>query len=390
MKKILSGILALTCSAGIICSAAAEDSSVIYGDINGNGVVDLTDLSFLSLYLLGDCSFTKDQLLAADVDGNGEVNIADLPHMKQYIMHDPAVLYLGPSKQDTKTRLSSGDFAAFYLPKMKDVKENTLFIASSAEELNSFGNGDAVQLLSEEGIDVKSSDFFKKNIILFFYPKAESDIIYTLDSIDFDSNSEVILNISKTEAVNSADDSRAAVITAILSKDYFNNDVVYTFTPEYHSKVIKTNENTVPISTVTIRTGSDPVKLDKNPVAITNADDFKKYSDLATVTNASNTGIDYLTEAIGDLPKDDPDFFNKNILILTTSTASSGNCDAYVKKVYIGEDKITVTLEQKTPKADTTVTSDMGAWLQVTTVPKNLVENSDLSNIVIETVYKEF
>ena len=390
MKKILSGILALTCCAGIICPAAAEDSTIIYGDINGNGVVDLTDLSYLSLYLLGDYSFSKDQLLAADVDGNGEVNIADLPRMKQYIMHDQSVLYLGPAKQDTKTRLSSGDFAAFYLPKLSDVKENTLFVAADFEELNKFGNGEAVQFLSDEGIDVKSSDFFKKNIIIFFYPKSEPDTVYTMDSLDFDSSNNIILNINKSEAVKSTDDSRAAVITTILSKDYFNDDVVYTFTPEYHSKVAKTVENTVTISTVTIRTGSTPVSLEKSAVAVTNMDDFKKYSKLSTVAYSPNDSIDYLTEAIGDLPKDDPDFFSDNILILTTSTASSGSCDAHVKKVFFEKDKVIVTLEQKTPKADTAVTSDMGAWLQVTTVPKSLMKQTDLSNIVIETVYKEF
>lgn len=389
MKKILSGILALACSAGIVSSAAAEDSNIIYGDINGNGVVDLTDLSYLSLYLLGDCSFTKDQLLAADVDGNGEVNIADLPYLKQYIMHDPAVLYLGPSDQNTKTRLSSGDFAAFYLPELKDVKKNTLFVASSAEELKKFSSEDIGEMLSEKGIDVNSSDFFKNNIILFFYPETESDIVLTLDSIDFD-NSSVIMNINKTEAVKSTDDSRAAVITAILSKNYFNDDVVYTFTPEYHSKVVKKEESTVSVSTVTIRTGSYPVELGKNAVAVTSMDEFKKYSSLSSDSPFPNTNINYLTEAVGDLSKDDPDFFNDNILILTTSSASSGSCDANVKKVFVNEKKVTVTLEQKTPGPGTSVTEDLGAWLQVTTVPKSLVKDADLSNIVVETVYKEF
>ena len=389
MKKILSGILALACSAGMICSVSAEESNVIYGDINGNGVVDLTDLSYLSLYLLGDCSFTKDQLLAADVDGSGEVNIADLPYLKQYIMHDPAVLHLGPSDQNTKTRLSSGDFAAFYLPKLKDVNENTLFVASSAEELKKFSSEDTAGMLSGNGIDVNSSDFFKNNIILFFYPKTESDIVLTLDSIDFD-NSSVIMNINKTEAVKSTDDSRAAVITAILSKNYFNDDVVYTFTPEYHSKVVKKEESTVSVSTVTIRTGSYPVELGKKAVAVTSMDEFKKYSSLSSTSPFPNTDINYLSEAVGDLSKDDPDFFNDNILILTTSSASSGSCDANVKKVFVDEKKVTVTLEQKTPGPGTSVTEDLGAWLQVTTVPKSLVEEADLSNIAVETVYKEF
>ncbi len=386
MKKILSGIIALVCSAGLICSAAAEETEIIYGDINGNGVVDLTDLSYLSLFLLGDCSFTVQQLQCADVDGSGEVNIADLPRMKQYIMHDPDVRFLGPDGQSTATRLSSGDFAAFYLPKLSGVNEKTLFAADSAEELKKFGNGDAAQLLSEQGIDVNAENFFSKNMIIFLYPQAEEGTICTLDSIDFD-GSTVILNVSKSDAVNT-DDRRAAVITAILPKDYFHNDEEYTFKTQYLNKVSKIKDTTVSISTVTIRTGSVPVELEKNAVAVTDMDTFKKYSSLTSVSGTA--GLHYLTEAVGDLSKTDPDFFNDNILILTTTTASSGSCDASVKKILVDNGKIIITMEQKTPKAGTSVTADMGAWLQVTTVPKSITENADFSNIIIETVYKEF
>lgn len=390
MKKILSGILALTCMTSIIYSAAAEEADIIYGDINGNGVVDLTDLSYLSLYLLGDCALTHQQTLCADVDGSGEVNIADLPHLKQYIMHDSAVPFLGPARQTTKTRLSSGDFAAFYLSKLPDVKENTLFIASSIDDLKEFGSSEAVSSLSEKGIDVKADDFFKNNIILCLYPKYETDTVYTLDSIDFDNSNTVTLNISKSEAVNGNSYSRADIITAIIPNKYFSKGVEYTFQPEYSGKVLKSTEANFKISTVTIRTGSFPIMLEKKAIAVTDMDTFKKYAMLSAVNTNGGNAYYYLTEGIGDLPETDPDFFNSNILILTTSTASSGSCDASVKKVYVEDGKVTVTLEQKTPKADTIVTDDMGAWLQITTIPKEYIKDADLSNINVETVYKEF
>ena len=63
-----------------------------YGDINADGEVDLTDLTYLSLYLMKDRALTGNALKAADVYGDGDVNLADLAHFKQYICQDPVIL----------------------------------------------------------------------------------------------------------------------------------------------------------------------------------------------------------------------------------------------------------------------------------------------------------
>ena len=66
--------------------------SFAYGDINSDGEKDLSDLTLLSLYLLGDSKLTGNSLKAADVDGDGDVKLTDLAHFKQYICKDPVVL----------------------------------------------------------------------------------------------------------------------------------------------------------------------------------------------------------------------------------------------------------------------------------------------------------
>lgn len=66
----------------------ASDSSVYYGDLNGDNSADLTDLTFLSLYLMKAREFTARQIKAADIDGSGTVDIADLAYFKQYICKD--------------------------------------------------------------------------------------------------------------------------------------------------------------------------------------------------------------------------------------------------------------------------------------------------------------
>ncbi|MBE6852012.1 MAG: glycoside hydrolase [Ruminococcus sp.] len=55
------------------------------GDINKDKIVDLTDLSFLSLYLIGDNDFTDEEKKIADMDNNNKVNLADLARLKQFI-----------------------------------------------------------------------------------------------------------------------------------------------------------------------------------------------------------------------------------------------------------------------------------------------------------------
>lgn len=72
-------------------------TTMIYGDLNNDGVADLTDLTTLSVYLMDKTTADSiKQLPAGDVDGNGEIDIADLARFKQYICHDATVPNLGP------------------------------------------------------------------------------------------------------------------------------------------------------------------------------------------------------------------------------------------------------------------------------------------------------
>ncbi len=58
------------------------------GDINVDGQVDLTDLTKLSLHLIGDAIIPKVMLPYADVTYDGNVDVGDLSTMKQYVTKD--------------------------------------------------------------------------------------------------------------------------------------------------------------------------------------------------------------------------------------------------------------------------------------------------------------
>lgn len=64
---------------------------IFYGDLNDDGNADLTDLSLLSLYLIGVKNFDQSKIKAADIDRNGNTDIIDLAYFKQFICKDEAI-----------------------------------------------------------------------------------------------------------------------------------------------------------------------------------------------------------------------------------------------------------------------------------------------------------
>ena len=61
------------------------DPAYVSGDIAGSGTIDVTDLTEVSLALLGDRDLTDEQQKAADVDGDGSLSLADLAKIRQYL-----------------------------------------------------------------------------------------------------------------------------------------------------------------------------------------------------------------------------------------------------------------------------------------------------------------
>ena len=60
-------------------------SNIVLGDLNENGVVDITDLSVLAIHLVDKTEFTEQQEKAADLDHDGIVGLTDLAKFRQYI-----------------------------------------------------------------------------------------------------------------------------------------------------------------------------------------------------------------------------------------------------------------------------------------------------------------
>ena len=66
-------------------ASGSDKSDVLIGDVDASGTIDVSDLTELSLALIGDKEFTAEQKKSADVDGDEAVTLADLAKLQQYL-----------------------------------------------------------------------------------------------------------------------------------------------------------------------------------------------------------------------------------------------------------------------------------------------------------------
>ncbi len=134
------------------------------GDIDKNGTTDLTDLTSLSMHLLGDITLDSTALIEADITQDDETNIADLAALKMIVMkgteerdeHDSpenqkATAYIRLDRAPTKT--------VYKIAEPLDISGN----AVSANGTTAFGvNWDifSYEARMEDGlIEVDASEF---------------------------------------------------------------------------------------------------------------------------------------------------------------------------------------------------------------------------------------
>jgi len=84
-KKILSLVISASLGiAGSIGSVSASEG-IMYGDVDGNKTVDLSDLSALSLVLIGENEAEEEQKKTGDMNADGALDLSDLAMLKRYV-----------------------------------------------------------------------------------------------------------------------------------------------------------------------------------------------------------------------------------------------------------------------------------------------------------------
>ena len=130
MKKVLSAALALMLTGSLLSSQALQSTDLhIKGDINSDSNTDLSDLTLLSLNLLGDFSFSPEQYVTSDINYDKDVDIADLAIYKQYISHDKDV----PALEDPEKATIEDEYRS-YLFNYLSLRMNNLVYSNARED----------------------------------------------------------------------------------------------------------------------------------------------------------------------------------------------------------------------------------------------------------------
>ncbi len=72
-----------------------ELPEILYGDVDGSGVINLLDVVRLRQYIHPSYEVTLPDPRTADADGNGKINLLDVVRLRQYI-HPSYTVTLGP------------------------------------------------------------------------------------------------------------------------------------------------------------------------------------------------------------------------------------------------------------------------------------------------------
>jgi len=66
-------------------SSSLTYTAVIYGDVNGDGSINMLDMAYQKKHILGIQTLEGEYLEAADVSGDGSVNILDMVYLKRHL-----------------------------------------------------------------------------------------------------------------------------------------------------------------------------------------------------------------------------------------------------------------------------------------------------------------
>ena len=139
-KRIISAVLfavmfATSAFSVPLAGAVIDENYSLTGDIDINGSIDVTDLTELSLALVGDRNLTADQQKAADIDGDGDITLADLAKLRQYLSKK-----ISRREFENNTLVSIVDTKSM-IATVKEVKDDVLFLIP-AENLKEIGSPD--------------------------------------------------------------------------------------------------------------------------------------------------------------------------------------------------------------------------------------------------------
>ncbi len=400
--KIISGIsaFAMIFGLGVNYISAEETNTIIYGDLDGDGIPQINDLIEMSLNLLGDKPFTEEQKKAADVNGDGCFDIADLSTMRQFIMHDD--IELGKPLDAVQTGKNEDDFD---ISKCKIISDKSLYLTGynmyrlenkdqismvidSEEKFTEFKEfckndcSDSFELI-KSGINI-SGDFFKDNTLFIIARQEENGNIKAgISDIDISKQRgisfEITSNYSQQEYSIGI---HTWLHAAAIPNKYL--DGIDTSQIKIKNKGTAAEDNSVlnyldlqSCDTLNYQTRGyyDFLPFDddefKMSAVIKSEEDFNKYNKQFNSTTDKLKSYFGLTE----------EFFNENTLFIIPVTERYGSIDDKITDVEMCSDnKLYITYTSTVPFVNT---CDIATWHLAVAVPNKFLTGKDTTDFKV-------
>lgn len=379
-KKLISALLALAVTSQFSAAFAAETRQLITGDVDGNGVVDITDLTQISLAVVGDITLSDEQVTAADINRNGEADLADLARLRQYvskvILYDDIVDSSAVSEEPLEIsdfRISSADF---------EILKTETPVIESEEELKE---------------RIENARYFPES-----YKTYEGWLQYNKADIDFEN--EILIVVSDTNACNGEkqtvrkltvdseggivvyiDDMKPSFQTALGSMNCIFIAVPRAQLPEGKKITAREEKNVFgDMMDITDECKSydyvsslyDEEIYFNQPLnnVIDSVEKFSKLNRVVYDDGGSEIRLyDAVTES-GDIDISD-EFFTDNILLVSTLIEGAG-AENHSSLVTLNNRGAVRWIVKRTPVSGP-VTTDIKTWTLVTVVPRSAIERAE-------------
>ena len=365
-----------------------DKDNVKAGDIFADDKIDVTDLTELSLALLGDRNLSEDQKKAADVDGDGDVTLADLAMLRQYLskkidslgktpnasIPSPAVTSDITDISDSCETVTVGVDVDKWGSALKSI------MISSMEDYDEYIGVESEEnkKLAKKGIEI-NEEFFKTNRLAVMVDNSEgcNGVKYTLTGVKLDKDGNVHLYYDKEiPEFMTALASVFHYITVVPASENSESETIVHFN-EIRERTYITDKCTIVNSTnVGFKGGSYPVVSGM----ITSMEQFEE--------EMSKNGI----EPAGVIERLDisKEFFDDNFLVYQTLYSGNTNPKSWIYRLSFDKennlrmDYITyTTVHYYEDGTKVSVGGEQMVYrMLAAAVPKSVIDSSDVASFV--------
>ena len=159
---------------------------VAYGDVNIDGIIDVSDLTMLSLALLGDNELSDSQKKNADVDSDSEITVADLARLRQYLSKKIVSFDDKTPSEPVKDPSADGyEFSVNYCTASNQIIGPQTEVFTSEKELNEYleQNQDKMIRLNDEA-NYDAEWFENHNLVMVLLKEPYLDFGHEVTHVD--------------------------------------------------------------------------------------------------------------------------------------------------------------------------------------------------------------